>query len=193
MTTVDKIKAVSLKRFAEGGYEGTSLAHIAEDVGIKKPSIYNHFASKDELFLTVFQDVVWDYVTYIKNHELLATGGSVEEILRGWLFQTCQYYLEHEENVSLLKRAMLFPHPPLKERLRSEFLASEEATSKILLAVFQRGRDEGVIREEAIEDLLATFYCLIDGLFVQMFYYERERFEGKLESAWTIFWSGIRE
>lgn len=49
--TSDRIKEVSLRHFARNGYEGASLAHIADDIGIKKQSIYSHFKGKDELFL----------------------------------------------------------------------------------------------------------------------------------------------
>lgn len=41
----------ALAHFAEDGYEGASLQKIAEEVGIKKPSIYAHFKGKDDLFL----------------------------------------------------------------------------------------------------------------------------------------------
>lgn len=48
--TANRIKAVALSHFARYGYEGTSLANIAQDVGIKKPSIYAHFKGKEELY-----------------------------------------------------------------------------------------------------------------------------------------------
>ncbi|MBD2807322.1 helix-turn-helix transcriptional regulator, partial [Xenorhabdus sp. ZM] len=44
--TANRIKAVALSHFARYGYEGTSLANIAQEVGIKKPSIYAHFKGK---------------------------------------------------------------------------------------------------------------------------------------------------
>ena len=56
--TVEGLKKAALNRFAENGFDGTSMAHIADDVGIKKQSIYTHFKGKDQLFLQVFSDVV---------------------------------------------------------------------------------------------------------------------------------------
>ncbi|MBR3216200.1 MAG: TetR family transcriptional regulator, partial [Exiguobacterium sp.] len=42
MNTKDKIMQSARTRFAREGYEGLSLAAVAEDVGIRKPSLYAH-------------------------------------------------------------------------------------------------------------------------------------------------------
>jgi AcrR family transcriptional regulator len=41
--------------FVEQGYEGTSLRHLAGEVGMKPASLYYHFASKDDLLTEVLQ------------------------------------------------------------------------------------------------------------------------------------------
>ena len=52
----DKIVASALSRFANQGYYHTSLAEIADDVGIRKPSIYAHFSSKEKIFLSLLHE-----------------------------------------------------------------------------------------------------------------------------------------
>lgn len=47
--TGDKIKQVAMTLFGRKGYEETSLVDIATGVGIKKPSIYNHFQSRSHI------------------------------------------------------------------------------------------------------------------------------------------------
>lgn len=51
-----EIKDIALKCFTTHGYEGASLSQIAEQVGMKKQSLYAHFKGKDDLFLQVLQD-----------------------------------------------------------------------------------------------------------------------------------------
>lgn len=46
-----QILEVATRLFGAGGYEATSLAQIAADVGVTKQALYRHFRSKDELFL----------------------------------------------------------------------------------------------------------------------------------------------
>lgn len=41
---------VALERFATGGYHETSMEEIADAAGVTKPVLYQHFASKQELF-----------------------------------------------------------------------------------------------------------------------------------------------
>lgn len=49
MTTRDRILDEALSLFAENGYDGTSVEEIAEKVGIKAPSLYNHFKGKEDI------------------------------------------------------------------------------------------------------------------------------------------------
>jgi len=51
MDTKNKIINSAIKFFLHLGYDNTSLGAIAEDVGIKKPSIYYHFKNKEDLFI----------------------------------------------------------------------------------------------------------------------------------------------
>ncbi|MDC6266180.1 TetR/AcrR family transcriptional regulator [Lysinibacillus fusiformis] len=67
--TFQKIIEVAYVMFAEKGFEKTSLAMIAAEVGISKPAIYYYFQSKDQLITYLFdelykviqQDVAVDY------------------------------------------------------------------------------------------------------------------------------------
>ncbi len=60
--TRDKLEATILqhavKMFAECGYEGTSIASIAEQVGVSKQNLLYYFASKQILYQRVLDDVL---------------------------------------------------------------------------------------------------------------------------------------
>lgn len=51
-----EIIAKALLVFGEFGYEGTSMDMIAERCGISKPALYQHYTSKDALFLAIFNE-----------------------------------------------------------------------------------------------------------------------------------------
>lgn len=50
MTTKQKIIIEALRLFSAQGYDGASMRDIAEAVGIKGASIYNHFKGKEDIF-----------------------------------------------------------------------------------------------------------------------------------------------
>ncbi len=189
--SASEIKQAALQLFAQHGYEGTALAEIASRVGIKKPSIYAHFASKDELFLTVFKEVVDEHILH--SQELLTRIGhlSIEEKLYRILYDACSYYVHSKEKISFLKRCMLFPPDALKTELRARFIQSEAPMSAMLRTIFTEAIEHGIIKEENVEDLLASYYCLLDGNFIQIFYYGLDSFERRLKNVWRIYWSGL--
>lgn len=50
MTTKEKILHEALSLFAEKGYDAVYVGDIADAVGIKAPSLYKHYKSKQEIF-----------------------------------------------------------------------------------------------------------------------------------------------
>ncbi len=53
LTTRDRIVEVAARLFHQYGYHATTMRQIAGGVGIKAASLYNHFASKQELLTTI--------------------------------------------------------------------------------------------------------------------------------------------
>lgn len=52
--TQAEITRAAYRLFVERGYHGTSMRDIAREAGTALGGIYNHFASKEDIFLTVF-------------------------------------------------------------------------------------------------------------------------------------------
>jgi len=53
--TAERILEAAEKRFAERGYEGTTLRDVASAVGLRIPSLYNHFPGKQALYAAVLE------------------------------------------------------------------------------------------------------------------------------------------
>ena len=51
--TKDKIFDTALDLFSKKGYDSVSVRTIASEVGIKESSIYNHYSSKKDIFMSI--------------------------------------------------------------------------------------------------------------------------------------------
>jgi len=65
--SADNICAVAIAHFSEHGYDASSLTDIAQRVGMRKASLYSHFASKDDLYLEAFSDAIDDERAFIQS------------------------------------------------------------------------------------------------------------------------------
>ncbi|WP_295558118.1 TetR/AcrR family transcriptional regulator [uncultured Stenotrophomonas sp.] len=62
----ERICSAAVIHFAQRGYDGSSLTEIAEAVGIRKASLYAHFASKDALFLQAYGDALQGELAFVQ-------------------------------------------------------------------------------------------------------------------------------
>ena len=51
-----ELTRIAARLFAERGYQGTSLADLAAELGVQKPSLYHHIDSKEDLLWEIAQE-----------------------------------------------------------------------------------------------------------------------------------------
>lgn len=66
MNTKQKIIKEALALFAERGYNDVYVNDIAQAVGIKAPSLYKHFKSKQEIFNAILEELKRSYTQQAK-------------------------------------------------------------------------------------------------------------------------------
>lgn len=88
-----RIIEVAMRHFAEHGYEAARVGDMADELGIAKGSIFQHFASKEGLFLEVYKKAARSFSPYLNVPAEIRQGGFFE-ILRYWLVRTEHFVRE---------------------------------------------------------------------------------------------------
>jgi AcrR family transcriptional regulator len=79
----EQLLDVALERFAREGYHHTSMNDIAEAAGVTKPVLYQHFESKQQLYLELINSVA----TQLQQSVVEATAAATsprEQVERGF-------------------------------------------------------------------------------------------------------------
>ena len=76
----DAIVAIGEASFAENGYAGTSMSAIAAKLGGSKGTLYNHFKSKEELFIAVVEKKCAQIQGFLSEAEI-ESGGDLRTAL----------------------------------------------------------------------------------------------------------------
>jgi len=191
MVTREKIKQAALNLLAVYGYEKTVLSAIAKEVGIKAPSIYSFFESKEALFMEIYRDLLDEH--FIKLQELMTRneGKAPEERLKQLLQGILTYHVQHPKKTRVLLQLLLFPPEFIREDMEHLFIEREQMQRELLMEIFTDALDKKVIRKQEVDDLIASFLCLMDGLFLELFYYGEKVLMEKLEQIWRVYWTGL--
>lgn len=189
--TAQRIKQTAIRLFTEFGFEGASLSDIAKQVGIKTPSIYAHFSSKEQLFLRLVEDVIQEEQE--KCVRLMADGRDSRLPAKERLRQQFDYFTDYygmSAGRSFLRRVMLVPPRGLEQHIRDRILQYEDHLSASLIAILEEAAKEAGATANG-ERQVAVFYALIDGLLVEFQLYDDQMYKQRARIAWEWLWDGI--
>jgi AcrR family transcriptional regulator len=185
------IKEAALKFFTIHGYEGASLSQIAEEVGMKKQSIYAHFKGKDDLFLQVLRDAKATELSSKLRYFSKIDSQNPEKDLYGFLQLIIELFQKNEQ-LKFWLRMSFFPPAHLSKAIEKEVIDIDEKVQAILENKFQNWINAKIIVGDVAKTPTFAFLGVIDSLMMELVYgNDGKRLKDKLEASWTVFWRGI--
>lgn len=163
MNTKEKIFDVSLDLFSKKGYDSVSLREIAEEVGIKKSSIYSHYPSKEAILMDIFEYFtdLFKYDELLNSKDLVLTADNEILLENPELFyhmgSEAIKMLSEERNLKIWKLIFIQMHHNENIRL---FFQNEILVKPLIFwnGFFTILKEKGIIRQDSNPKLLAKEY-----------------------------------
>ena len=157
-----------MRHFAEHGYHAARVGDLAAELGIAKGSVFQHFGSKEGLFLAAYQRAVTSLSAYLD---------APASVLEQGFFATLSYWLERTEHLVsedwVPYRVALIGNYEVGLNLKREinrFLTTEDPYGT--MAFVQRGIERGEVRQDIDREMI-----------VSMLDWTMERFQDALVTA----------
>ena len=136
----EAILTVAVDAFNEFGYDATSIAVLAERLGVSKSALYHHFASKEQM-LDKALNLALDGLEGVL-HEQRGTGGSASERLERVLRGAVHVLVERLPSVTLLLR--LRGNTEVERNAMARRRAFDRSVTQLVI----EARDEGSLRSD---------------------------------------------
>ena len=148
----EELTRIAARLFAAKGYQGTSLADLAEALGVQKPSLYHHIAAKEDLLW----EVAWEGANafHAALDAVPAEAPAAERIrlaLRGHLAVVAGQL----DIATVFVREWRY----LEGERREEFVAERRRYEERFRALFREGRELGELRTD-LDDATAALLAV---------------------------------
>ncbi len=189
--TKDRILDSALTLFSQKGYDGVGVDLIAENAGIKGPSLYKHFKGKEEILDALIEKAENYYEMNFGSADNPGNTPSSMEELIDLSLKRIQFTL-HDPMIKKVRRMLTM------EQFRSKRIAllttkyNIDCVQEIYNRIFQAMMDNGIMRKGDPELVSMTFAAPVS-LFIQMCDREPEREQEAMKHIEEFFRFFVKE
>jgi AcrR family transcriptional regulator len=142
-----RLLAAAAEEFGRVGFARASIDGISLSAGFAKGTVYNYFASKEELFLAVVEAAS----TQAADSATPPPYATAREQLKATLASFCSWASEHDAFARVLVRECLMGTPGLYPRV----VIAEMPLVRRLETILREGAGSGELRDDQPAELLA--------------------------------------
>ncbi|MBX3102589.1 MAG: TetR family transcriptional regulator [Bacteroidetes bacterium] len=143
--TREQILHTAARLFSRQGYVGTSVRELAQAVGMEPASLYNHFASKEEILHALAMTCADDFLQTVTPIALgpLGTRAKLEAMIAGHAVVLCR----HLNSATIFLRE--WQH--LGDERRTHYAQLREQYEQLFREVIQQGMQSHLFREADVK------------------------------------------
>ena len=161
--TKERILAAALELFSQNGYAGTNIRELTASLGLVKSSMYRHFASKEDIWNTLLDEMIAYYDTRFGSAEHLP---QVPESLEGLVDMTMGMvnFTVHDEKIIKTRKVLAieqFRDERARDLATRHFLTG---LTEMFTQLFAGMMDKGLLRRDDPAMLAFAFTAPISAL-----------------------------
>ncbi|GAA4878302.1 TetR/AcrR family transcriptional regulator [Actinomycetospora straminea] len=94
-----RILAGAVAVFSRRGYRAASMNEVADQVGLRKPTLYHYVRTKQDLLVAVYEEVLDESLASARR--IVAGAPSAREAVRGLIVERVRYTCEHRDLLTI--------------------------------------------------------------------------------------------
>lgn len=197
MKTYDKIMYAALKSFLTIGIDQTSLNTIADAVNIKKPSIYYHFKSKEDLITKCVTNIIDDLEhrieLSIKQND--TPKEQIESIYECVIeFNQDLSIMVYNNSHQIVNLTALFQRASMEnEAIKTKIEAYYHMLQTKLISMLSHGQKQGMIKNSINKEIVSIdLIARIDGLITLSSIYSGANLSIHRHSLYESLWNSLK-
>jgi AcrR family transcriptional regulator len=139
--TKDEILQAAVHLFNHSGYHATSMQDIAHTVGIKKPSLYHHFESKEAILLEILETGMAQLIAEIEA--IVDSDEPPDQKLQHAIQSHARIIAANPEGAAVFMRE----DRGLGEVYLEHYLTRRDRFEELMRQIVQAGVEQGVFRQ----------------------------------------------
>jgi len=156
--TVLDMKRAATRLIALHGFEGMNLRMLAEEIGVKAGSFYNHIASKEALLHTLLADTMDELMAGLDT--ALQGAGDPADALRRFVAFHIEFHAVRRDEVFIGNAELR----SLNEEHRAEIIAQRDAYERRLLAILRAGEAAGQFAPDDLRVAVRALIAMLSGV-----------------------------
>lgn len=160
----ERVMQVALQKFLAHGYAGTSMKALAQELGVSAPAIYWYFPSKDDLYVSVLDAAMRDFLAHVRDSitedDPVLRLGQIVRAHVTWQLQ--QLGAARAFDLTMTYRGEAHDLPG--DRLEPVFKLQREYVQEVG-ELLQIGKDRGVMRVDDVKTASFAIITLCDYVF----------------------------
>jgi|GEM_PF-3457684 len=195
--TKEKILMAALQSFLSIGIDQTSLSQVAETIGIKKPSIYYHFKSKEAIITQCVDNLLDDLEQRIdlslasQTHPRAQIEALYECILDFHSGLSLLVYGNHNQPVNLHSffQSGALVHSTIKQRIENYYHTLQVKLTTIL----SNGQKQGLINYTLSKELVSIdLISRIEGMIILSALYSNAHIHLQRHGLYETVWDSLK-